>query len=219
MTLEEYKKYANENEEWAPGWEAIDICLEKIYPNQEPHHFATNLVSRAVFGGDSYLDGYSIYQSENGYKHIVTYGLSELYANEESFGGEYSKWGYEMTIKIPANTDDECMWVIDVLSNLARYTFTKERFFEPFQYISGGGNSIKENSGSKLTAFMVVEDTELKGIDTEHGRLDFMQLVGITQRELEMLIEDHNNAEILAEKIKKDNPMMVTDLERTKDYL
>ena len=79
-----------------------------------------------------------------------------------------------MTIKLLVDTDDECMWSIDVLSSLARYTFVQKRFFEPFQFISGGGNPIKQGSKSKLTAFIVIQDTELKEIDTVHGKLDFM---------------------------------------------
>jgi len=41
MTLEEFKKNAQENEEWAPGWEAIDNCLEALYHGQKPRHFAS----------------------------------------------------------------------------------------------------------------------------------------------------------------------------------
>ena len=48
---------------------------------------------QGIFGGDCYLDGYSIYDSPKGYKHIVTFGMTELYADEESFGGEWNKWG------------------------------------------------------------------------------------------------------------------------------
>ena len=35
MNKEEYKKYAEEHEDWAPGWDAIDECFEKLYPGQE----------------------------------------------------------------------------------------------------------------------------------------------------------------------------------------
>jgi hypothetical protein len=72
MTLEEYKKLESEDEAWSPGWEAIDEVFDKLYPNQKPEHFGTTLTKRAVFGGDQYIDGYSIYQSPNGYKHILT---------------------------------------------------------------------------------------------------------------------------------------------------
>lgn len=83
MTLEEYINRASEQEDWAPGWEAIDEVFEKLYSNQKPAHFGTVLTSRAVLGGDEYVDGYSIYQSPNGYMHLLTYGMTELYTYEE----------------------------------------------------------------------------------------------------------------------------------------
>lgn len=100
ITKEQFQKIAKENEEYAPGWEAIETVFSQLYPQQEPEHFGTVLTSRASFGGNQYLDGYSIYTSPKGYKHIVTFGMSELYANEEAFGGEWSGWGYEMTMKL-----------------------------------------------------------------------------------------------------------------------
>ncbi len=39
----------------------------------------------AGFGGNEYLDGYSVYTSPKGYKHLVTYGMTVLYADEEAF--------------------------------------------------------------------------------------------------------------------------------------
>ena len=86
MTKEEFLKRVKENEEWAPGWETIEQEFERLYPGQEPRHYGTNMMARAIFGGDCYLDGYSIYDSPKGYKHIVTFGMTELYADEESFG-------------------------------------------------------------------------------------------------------------------------------------
>lgn len=217
MTLEEYKKRASEQEDWAPGWEAIDKVFDKLYPNQDPAHFGTLL--RSTLGGDEYLDGYSIYRSPNDYKHLLTYGMTELYIDEEAFGGEWSRWGYEMTIKLREDTNEDCMWAINMLSNLARYTYTQKKFFEPMQYVSGNGKSIHIDVESAITALLVVNDTEAEGIDTVHGRVDFMQLVGITQRELEVLKEDHTQAGVLVENMKKDNPYLITDMKRMKSYL
>lgn len=210
MTIEEYKKRASAQNDWAPGWEAIDLVFSKLYPNQEPAHYGTLLHTRSRLGGDEYLDGYSIYQSPNGYKHLLTYGMTTLYTNEESFGGEWSGWGYEMTIKLKEDSNEDCMWAIHMLSNLARYTFTQKRFFEPFQYISGNGKSIHIGVESAITALLVVNDTEAEGIDTVHGRVDFLQLVGITQQELEILIEDYTQAKILVENMRKDNLYLIT---------
>ncbi len=219
MTRDEYVKRAAETGDWAPGWDAIDACLEKLYPGQEPRHYATTMIDRAIFGGSAYIDGYSVYQATGGYKHVVTYGMSELYANVEAFGGEFSRWGYEMTIKLPVATDDACLWALDMLGHYARYTYRQGAFFEPLQFIGNHGVPIKADSGTHLTAFMVVNDTELQGMDTIHGRLDFMQLVGITQAELEALMDDPANAARLVERMKLDgNSMLLTDLTRQKSY-
>lgn len=219
MTAEEFRTKLDENKEWAPGWEAIESVFGKLYPGQEPAHYGTNMVARAMFGGNCYLDGYSIYNSPNGYKHIVTFGMTELYADEEALGGEWNKWGYEMTIKLPETDNENCMWAIGMLSNLAYYTYTQERFFEPFQFIAGDGNSINRDLDSKITALMTIYDTEAAGVDTIYGRTDFIQLVGITERELDMLKEDLENARVLYERMRADNPHLVTDLNRTKSYL
>lgn len=219
MTKEEYIARMEQEDDWAPGWLAIEGCLEKLYPGQEPRHYGTELAKRAIWGGDQYLDGYSIYRSPNSYLHIVTFGMSEIYTNEESFGGEYSKWGYEMTMKLSASYDEDCLWVLDMLSNLARYTFTQKRFFEAYQYISGRGNPIKSGANTNLTSLIVVEDTELPAINTVHGKLEFLQLVGITQAELDAIMGNPENAKLLVSRMKEDNPHLVSNLSRTKNYL
>lgn len=219
MKVEEYKRLAAEQEDWAPGWEAIDSVFGKLYPNQNPAHYGTLLHSRAIFGGDEYLDGFSIYDSPKGFKHLLTYGMTELYTNEEAFGGEWSRWGYEMTIKLKEETNEDCMWAIDMLSNLAKYTYTQNRFFEPLQFIVGNGSSLHIGTDSNITALLVVNDTEAQRLNTVHGKVEFMQLVGITQRELEILMDDRRKAEVLVEEMRKDNPYLVTDMSRIDSYL
>ncbi len=219
MTAEEFRAKLEQDPEWAPGWEAIESAFEKLYPGQEPSHYGTNMIARAMFGGDCYLDGYSIYDSPRGYKHIVTFGMTELYADEEALGGEWNNWGYEMTIKLAETENDGCMWAIDVLSNLARYTYTEKRYFEPFQYIAGNGSSICLDRDSRITALMAVYDTEAEAVDTVYGKTEFIQLVGITERELDRLKADRENARVLYERMKRDNPFLVTDLNRTESYL
>ncbi len=94
MTVEEFRKKLEEDGEWAPGWDTIEQEFERLYPGQEPMHYGTLMHSRAIFGGDNYLDGYSVYDSPKGYKHLVTFGMTELYADEEKLGGEWNGWGY-----------------------------------------------------------------------------------------------------------------------------
>ncbi|MEU4295578.1 suppressor of fused domain protein [Kribbella sp. NPDC026596] len=178
MTKAEYLARAEAEDDWAPGWLAIDAAFDALYPGITPPHLGAALHARAIFGGEEYIDGYSIFPSPNGYQHLLTYGMSKLYVDEESFGGEFSGWGYEMTMKVRANGPDECRWAVNSLSNLGRYTYTSERWFEPFQFISGRGQPLQTESGTLLTSYVMVPDTEARGIDTVHGRVDFIQLVG-----------------------------------------
>lgn len=220
MNKEEFLKRLEEDEEYSPGWQAIEDACEELYPSQTPKHFGTNMMSRAIFGGDEYLDGFSIYTSPKNYMHIVTFGMTELYGSEESFGGEWNGWGYEMTFKLKESSPDDCMWAINVLANLARYTYTTNSFFEPKQYVKGNGSSLNEGVESAITAVLLVEDTELTPQESVYGKTDFIQLVGITEPELQSIIEDSTRIDALIDAMKADgNTELVTDMKRTKSYL
>ena len=52
MTKEEFLKRLSEDEEYSPGWQAIDDAFEALYPGQKPAHFGTDFHARAIFGGD-----------------------------------------------------------------------------------------------------------------------------------------------------------------------
>lgn len=219
LTKSEFLKRLQEDPEYSPGWQAIDDAFEELYPGQNPAHYGTQLHARAIWGGDSYLDGYSIYQSPKGYKHIVTYGMTVLYGDEEAFGGEWNGWGYEMTIKLKEEDNEACMWAIDMLSNLARYTYKTERYFEAKQYVKGNGTSLHIGEESLITALLLVNDTEAKPQESVYGRTEFIQLVGITEAELQAILEDSDNVEELVQRMKEDgNPDLVTDMKRTKSY-
>lgn len=219
MTKEEFLTRLKEDEEYSPGWQAIDDAFEKLYPGQNPDHFGTVITSRAIFGGDEYLDGFSIYNSPKGYKHLVTYGMTVLYGDEDAFGGEWNGWGYEMTIKLKEKDSESCMWAIDMMSNLARYTYKTERFFEANQYVKGSGTSLHIGTDSLITALLLVNDTEAEPQTSVYGKTEFIQLVGITEAELGAIMEDKNNIPELIERMKADgNVDLVTDMKRSKSY-
>lgn len=220
MTKEEFIAKMNEDEEWAPGWEAIEAEFSRLYPGQEPAHFATMMPNRAIFGGDQYLDGMSFYTSPKGYLHLVSFGMTCLYAEEESFGGEYNGWGYEMTMKLRETDPNDCLWAADMMLNLARYTYTKKSWFENEQFVAGNGSSLHIGTESAITALITVNDTEAQTLDTVYGETQFIQLVGITEQELTALKEDPDRITELVRLMKEDgNPDLVTDMTRTKSYL
>lgn len=223
MTKEEFIAKVEADEEYAPGWDAIEEAMLEVYPEGGEEHFGTAIHARAMFGGDQYLDGYSVYTSPKGYKHIVSFGMTELYGNPDAFGKEYNGWGYEMSIKLKETDTKECMWAMDMMANLARYTFQTSRYFEHGQYVGsadGDKGAIKQGADSIITSLLLVNDTELKSRDTVYGKTEFIQLVGITTSELKAIIEDRSNVQKLIDLMKADgNEDLVTDLARTKSYL
>lgn len=220
MTKEEFLSRIREDKNYSPGWEAIDQAFEKLYPGQNPEHFGTKLASRASLGGEEYLDGFSVYTSPKGYKHLVTYGMTVLYGDENAFGDEWNGWGYEMTIKLQEDETTNCMWALDMLSNLARYTYRSKQFFEPFQFIKGNGSSLHLGEESQITALLLARDTEAKTQNSVYGKTEFIQLVGITNSEIQAIIENRNNISKLIRLMKADgNVDLVTDMRRSKSYL
>ncbi len=220
MTKEEFLKKMAEDEEFSPGWQAIDDAFESLYPGQNPVHFGTNIAKRAIFGGDEYLDGYSFYTSPKGYKHLVTYGMTVLYSDEEAFGGEWNGWGYEMTMKLKAEEIDKCMWAVSLLSGLARYTYKTESYFEANQYVKCKNMLEQLGINSNIAGFLLVTDTEAHTQESVYGKTEFLQLVGITESELNAVMEDAGNIELLINAMKADgNIDLVTDMERKTSYL
>ncbi len=219
MTKEEYIAKKQADAEWAPGWNAIETEFSRIYPGVKPLHYATDFQSRAIFGGDENLDGISLYASGKGYLHLVTFSMSELYADEFAFGGEYSRWGYEMTMKLKAEKAENCLCAVQVLSNLARYTYRSERYFEAGQVVPGNGTPLHIGTDSKITALLAVADSSAQPQVIVHGKLEFIQFFSITEQELNAIRSDLCNIAVLTERIRQDNPDFVTDMNRTVSYL
>ena len=221
MTIEEFREKAKD-QEWAPGWDEIETAFKAVYGVQEPSHFGTVITSRAMFGGNEYLDGYSAYRSEKGYSHIVTFGMSELYADESRLGKDFSKWGYEMTIKLKDEAPDQCVWAMNMLGNLARYTFQSEKWFEPGQYVGSAQSPQSLNLGkpeSRITALLITNDTEIPTRQTIYGELAFLQLVGITNDEFQAVLQNRSLIPLLLSRLKEDYPELETDMNRTKNYI
>ncbi|SMC86352.1 suppressor of fused domain protein [Cellulophaga tyrosinoxydans] len=217
MDKETYKNKFTEEE--AVGWKSIDESLEKIYGETEPKHYGPLCGIHFIVAGTDPIDGASIYNSnkQETHKHIISYGMSELYYDEEKAGGDFSKWGFEFTFRLkPFKEDkDEPIWAIQVMNNLARYVFQSGRWFEENQYIPANG-PIRLNTETKIVGFAFTLDPELGKISTPHGEVSFLQLVGITETELERLKANSKTSEVekLINELKKDNPLLITDLNR-----
>jgi len=213
MNLEEYKQKFTEDD--AVGWLAIDKKVNEIYGQQEPQHFGT--IIKYMLGGKDPLDGISVYESQKqqDHYHIVSYGLSELYYNEENAGKEFSKYGFEFTFRLKKKEGDDFNWAMNLMQNLARYVFETGKWFEEFHFIPTN-SPIRLDYDTNLTAIAFVLDPELGKIQTPHGEVQFLQMVGITTDEYEQLKQNPKLAEIekLLDQLKLKNPLLITDLDR-----
>ena len=171
------------------GWNAITNTFLKMYPKQtEPLHFAP-LFSYQL-GGDP-LDNINVYESDDFY-HFVSYGLSELY-EKESEDKEYSGYGFEFTLKLKKsslnNAQNELECVCGIFQTLAGETFSNGSIFQPFEYIyTGQANGIDSEGMSNIKGFVTIPD-EAGEIITPNGKLQFVQLVGVTNDELQQIID------------------------------
>lgn len=215
MTPKEYKKRFSADD--AVGWLAIDKEVERLYPGQQPKHFAPPL--HYIAGGQDPLDGISMYESSKqaNHYHFVSYGLSELYYNEEKAGGPFSKWGFELTFRLKPFAGDEAEphWVLSLMQNLARYVFDTGKWFEEYHFIPTNG-PIRVDTDTDITALAFAPDPELGKIDTAHGELTFLQMVGITSAEYEILQLNPTlgETEKLINRLRETNPLLITDLLR-----
>ncbi|MDH5618158.1 MAG: suppressor of fused domain protein [Gammaproteobacteria bacterium] len=141
MNLDDYKrKY--EGKDATPGWDAIDSRLIEIYRGQEPKHWGTLI--KHMLGGPDPIDGISAYECfDGGYEHLhfCTYGYASLYYDEEAAGGDFSRFGFEMTYRLATRLppEEEPIWVCNLLQNIARYVFESGKWFEPYHWIPANG--------------------------------------------------------------------------------
>jgi len=173
----------------AVGWDAIDQALTQVYGEQEPKHYGT-LIPYSL-GGQDPLDGISAYKSETPipHWHFVTYGFSELYEKELE-NEEYSGYGFELTFRLVRSEDEDedepPTWALNLLQNMGRYVFNSGNVFRTGDYLDANG-PICLDADTQLTALAFTHDPELAEMDTPNGKVEFIQMVGITEDELEAM--------------------------------
>lgn len=196
----------------ACGWDAIEMEAKRIYPDQDnPKHYATLI--KWKFGGSDPLDGVSVYDAGD-YWHFVTYGLSELY-EKESDDKEWSGYGMEFTFKLKKgcyiDEEQEIKCVCALLQQIAEITFTSGEIFNAYEYLyTGQTEGIDARQISNITGFITIPDTKFSTLDTENGRVDFVEFIGVTNNELLALKNKELDVKTLYNKLDSD----VTDYSR-----
>jgi hypothetical protein len=208
-----------------PGWQAIDAALERLYGDQEPLHMGT--LVRWSSGGPDPLDGMSAYLHPDGHWHYVGFGLTELY-EKVSDQPDISGWGFELTLRLehtgseppqrwcftspPPEEAQPPRWPFLFLQRLARYVFEQSAIVEVDDYLTGA-----PRDAIGLAGFLSVEDPELGSIETPHGAVRFLQLVGVDAAQLERARASADaTREVLAE-LRAASPLLVTRARRPQE--
>lgn len=180
-----------------PGLEAISAQLGLLYPNQEP--LALSQMMR-----NSPLDSVWVYSTPTHW-HFVSLGFTELY-EKESPNPAVSGWGFELSVRVarPPNDDEPPAWVAPLLFKLGRYVFNNKAPFDEGHHIDYGGPL--DDGESPLTALAFAADPQLKPLQTPHGSVKFLAVVGLKPEERPDL---KDGAEALLERMARENPLLV----------
>ena len=179
---------ADAGDDEAPGWDAIEKEFLRVYPGQtNPKHYGTLI--KWIFGGNDPLDGISIYDGGD-YWHFVSFGLTELY-DKQSPHKEISGFGYELTFKLKKdryeNEEGELKNMCGILQTIARLVINGEDFCPDEFIYTGQTAGMDAGQKSNITGFITIADPTVNSIDTPNGKVEFLELIGMTDAELKTL--------------------------------
>lgn len=184
------------NPSYPAGKAAIETACLQLYPDQANVMQLTATV-KFWLGGRDPLDYVSCYTHAadlaNGtpcHWHYVSFGFSDLFGDGRSFHQECtssegpSGFGYELTFRLAKLPGEQHApsWPSDVMNTLGRY------FLATGARVASGHNlqyMLKDHC--RAQHLVVVEDPELGTIHTPHGTVQFLQLVAVTDEDLNMV--------------------------------
>ena len=196
----------------APGWDAIDAALSRLYGTRQPKHYGTLIPYR--LGGPDPLHGVSAYfnDSPTPHWHYVSYGLTELW-EKEGQNPDVSGFGFELTFRLAVAREEPepPLWPMGLLQNLARYVFTTGNYFEAGHHFDLNG-PIALSEKTALCAVAFAQDPRLGVARSPNGAFEFLQAVALHADELDV-IRGWNTAGLL-ELLAKADPLFIARLDR-----
>jgi len=195
----------------SPGWAAIDRALAHTHPSAEQLHYRP--VLPAVIGGEDPLEGISVVPCDRGtpHWHFVTYGFSDLH-DKTSDDPEQSGFGFELTFRLRRGDEQEPPpWAYNVLQNLARYVFRTGNPFGIGHHVPLNG-PIALGVDTEIHSVAFALDPELGEIQTPFGKVEFLQMVGITRDEARAIKKWSSTG--MLELLAKRDPLLITSLDR-----
>jgi suppressor of fused len=202
----------DDEDDESPGWHAIDTALRPVYGEREPYHVGT--VLPYALGGPDPIHGISAYKNAEPrpHWHFVTYGFSELWT-KESTDPDVSGYGFELTFRSVCKATEKKPpnWALNFLQNLGRYVFETGNTFGVGHTMPLNG-PIEQGSNTRIHAVSFCHDPQLPPMATVNGRVEFLQIVGLTMDELEAI--SSWNAAAFLELRRRQDSFLLTDLAR-----
>lgn len=178
--------------------------INKIYSVDKPYiSFKVGL----YIGSKIPLDRVIVYDCDT-YMHFITIGMSKLCEER----GE-SKFEYTFKLKKKNNEyfNSDMEMASIMMQEVASRSYKSEQLINNYQAVSFiSGEGIDSKGQSKITGFITVPDTSLNSINTQNGKVDFVELVGVTDMELKSINNNQINVKELFDKIGSD----ITDYDR-----
>ncbi|XP_030375875.1 suppressor of fused homolog [Scaptodrosophila lebanonensis] len=191
------------------GLKALIQHLQQLYPDQ-PNPLQVTTLLKYWLGGQDPLDYISMYNNNGDadrkvppHWHYVSFGLSDLHGDSRVHvrdAGEQSTrsgMGFELTFRLQKSETElrqelECpekpvrppTWPANLLQAIAFYCFQTGNglcFGDNIPWrksLDGSANTLLQN-------LLVAQDPQLACIETPFGTVDFCQIVGVTEEELE----------------------------------
>ena len=205
----------------ASGWDAIDAALRPLYGDAVPHHVGYG--AHTMLSDN--LQGCSAYAREDHW-HYVPYGLSNLFDQDEpdnvdEHGRQVSGWGCELTFRLARGPEqDPPKWAFVALNEICRYVRRTAAPLDPghrldLQRPITGFPDVEGAPDTGLTVDLLTLDPELGRIDTPNGRMEFLQVVGITAAEKAVAVEAGDQSAGLLARRAAEHPLLVTDPARS----
>lgn len=161
----------------APGWEAVEKAFCDLYAGQRPRWWERDGVPRMYDlknPPENPLEAVAIFDAGS-FWHYVSFGMSDLFAKESDSG--WSGFGYEFTFRLAKWPGaDAPLWPVNILVALAKAAHNDEEF-APNHTIKTG--PIDGQPETRATALLMVHDPGVKLIDTPHGKVAFLLLLGV----------------------------------------
>nr|WP_237534844.1 suppressor of fused domain protein [Streptomyces sp. SID3343] len=181
--------------------------MAALYPGIAPVYQAYS----PGLGLGSGLQGCSAYPVR-GFWHYVSYGLTELWVKRADSNPDWSGWGYEFTMRVarPDVYAPPPQWPYTLLERLARVVHGKGLILGAGHRMDVGEPITGGTPPTTLTALAFAADPLLPTRRTEHGNVEFLQIVGITRADLAEM-HDTSTAYVLAARAAAGDPLWITD--------